>query len=214
MSESAAEKIVRLANMADYQSSLNKILSLAGNDMEVGEPDVPDDHSEAAEANDNEDMMHAGVHMNASGQACYGSVVLGHVLPHSSGKGYTGVHPTGMVTKKVPTRAKAAMALLHLHKYAPKDGKAKVKHVMLSNDVALDHVLALAGRTYSTATREKDASKGVALPDGSFPIPDKDALSDAIHAYGRAKDKDAAKAHIVSRAKALGATSMLPDGWA
>ncbi len=34
-----------------------------------------------------------------------------------------------------------------------------------------------------------------------------------MQAYGRAKDKAAAKAHIIARAKALGATAELPDDW-
>lgn len=47
----------------------------------------------------------------------------------------------------------------------------------------------------------------------SFPIPDVAHLRKAIKAYGRAKDKDKIKAHIISRAKALGATAELPDDW-
>lgn len=62
--------------------------------------------------------------------------------------------------------------------------------------------------------RDKLASKGKALPDGSYPIRNSDDLSNAIQAVGRAKDYDRAKAHIIKRAKALGKTSMLPDKWA
>lgn len=51
------------------------------------------------------------------------------------------------------------------------------------------------------------------MPDGSFPIPDKDALRRAIQSIGRAKNPDAVKRHIKKRAKALGATDMLPDDW-
>jgi HK97 family phage prohead protease len=69
-------------------------------------------------------------------------------------------------------------------------------------------------RDYSTTTRDSYAGKGWALPDGSFPIRDKGDLDNAIKAYGRAKDKPAAKAHIVKRARALKATAMLPEGWA
>lgn len=71
----------------------------------------------------------------------------------------------------------------------------------------------LASRFFSEDTREKDAKKGVALPDGSFPIPDKDALRRAIQSIGRAKDPAKAKAHIRKRARALGAEDMLPEGW-
>jgi cation transport regulator ChaB len=71
----------------------------------------------------------------------------------------------------------------------------------------------LGKRTYSTEQREKYAKEGVAMKDGSFPIPDKEALHDAIQAYGRAGNKAAAKRHIIRRAKALGASDMLPEKW-
>lgn len=63
------------------------------------------------------------------------------------------------------------------------------------------------------ASREKAADKGYALPDGSFPIRNVEELHKAIQAFGRAKDKDAAKRHIIKRAKALKATGALPDSW-
>ena len=68
-------------------------------------------------------------------------------------------------------------------------------------------------RDFSSGQREKLADKGVAMKDGSYPIPDKDALRRAIQAFGRAKNPSAVKAHIIKRARALGATDMLPDGW-
>jgi hypothetical protein len=67
---------------------------------------------------------------------------------------------------------------------------------------------------FTQAQRDKAASSGAALPDGSYPIRNKKDLQNAIHAYGRAKDKAAAKRHIVKRARALGLTSLLPEGWA
>jgi hypothetical protein len=72
----------------------------------------------------------------------------------------------------------------------------------------------VAKREFSAGDRKAAAKAGTAMPDGSFPIETKDDLANAIKAYGRAKDKTAAKAHIEARAKALGAESMLPDGWA
>ena len=68
-------------------------------------------------------------------------------------------------------------------------------------------------RTFSDAERQAAASSGAALPDGSFPIKTKADLENAIHAYGRAKNKPEAKAHIISRAKALDCADMIPDGW-
>lgn len=73
--------------------------------------------------------------------------------------------------------------------------------------------LKLAARKFSEKTRGKAAKRGIALPDGSFPIPDKDALRRAIQAIGRAKNPAKAKQHIKKRARALGATDLIPKGW-
>jgi len=71
----------------------------------------------------------------------------------------------------------------------------------------------LKKREFSTEERDKAAESGAALPDGSFPIKSVGDLKNAVKAYGRAKDKEKAKAHIIARAKALGATDELPDDW-
>lgn len=68
-------------------------------------------------------------------------------------------------------------------------------------------------RDFTGKEREKAAASGAALPDGSFPIHTTEDLHNAVQAYGRAKDKGKARAHIKSRAKALGAEHMLPDTW-
>ena len=66
----------------------------------------------------------------------------------------------------------------------------------------------------STAERKKMAASGVAMPDGSYPIPDETHLKAAIHAVGRGNAPHASiRAHIIKRAKALGLTSLLPEGW-
>jgi hypothetical protein len=72
---------------------------------------------------------------------------------------------------------------------------------------------AIEKREFSTGERKKDAGNGAALPDGSFPIENRGDLKNAIRAIGRAKDKAKAKAHIIARARALGATDLLPDDW-
>ena len=71
----------------------------------------------------------------------------------------------------------------------------------------------IAKRDFSQKERDKAAASGAALPDGSFPIENKSDLENAIQAYGRAKDKAKAKAHIIARAKALDLSSELPDDW-
>jgi hypothetical protein len=53
----------------------------------------------------------------------------------------------------------------------------------------------------------------MALEDGSFPIKNADDLKNAIMAYGRAKDKAKAKAHIMKRAEELDAEDMIPESW-
>jgi hypothetical protein len=72
---------------------------------------------------------------------------------------------------------------------------------------------ALGKKDYSDKERQEMADKGEAMPGGEFPIKTKKNLENAIQAYGRAKDKDKAKAHIKARAKALDAEDMLPKDW-
>jgi hypothetical protein len=66
---------------------------------------------------------------------------------------------------------------------------------------------------YDEETRDAMAKAGEALPDGSFPIKDEDDLKNAIQAYGRAGDKEAAKAHIMKRAAELDMEDMIPENW-
>lgn len=68
-------------------------------------------------------------------------------------------------------------------------------------------------RDFSSGERQRAADSGAALPDGSFPIKTKEDLRNAIQAIGRAKNPARAKAHIKTRARALGATDMLPESW-
>jgi hypothetical protein len=68
-------------------------------------------------------------------------------------------------------------------------------------------------KEFSGEKRAKLAKEGKARDDGSFPIESIADLRNAIRAIGRAKNPAAAKAHIVRRAKALGATNLLPAGW-
>lgn len=68
-------------------------------------------------------------------------------------------------------------------------------------------------RAYSQDTRDSMAKKGSAMADGSFPIADEADLRNAIQAFGRAKDKNATKAHIMKRAIALGKEDLIPVTW-
>lgn len=68
-------------------------------------------------------------------------------------------------------------------------------------------------REFDTEMRKEMADKGTAMDDGSYPIANTGDLKNAIQAFGRSKNKDATKAHIIKRAKALGKTDMLPEDW-
>jgi hypothetical protein len=68
-------------------------------------------------------------------------------------------------------------------------------------------------RAFTQAERDKMAKSGEAMKDGSFPIANRSDLENAIRAYGRAKNKRSTKAHIMKRAKALGAEDLIPDDW-
>lgn len=72
---------------------------------------------------------------------------------------------------------------------------------------------ALEERDFSGEQRKKMADKGTAMSDGSFPIANTEDLHNAIQALGRAKDPEAAKRHIIARARKLGAVGSLPKDW-
>lgn len=69
-------------------------------------------------------------------------------------------------------------------------------------------------RQFSTDQRKSAAKSGAALPDGSFPIQNKQDLKNAIKAVGRASNPDKAKAHIKKMAKKLDASNLIPSEWA
>jgi hypothetical protein len=64
-----------------------------------------------------------------------------------------------------------------------------------------------------TKERRKLAEEGKALPDGSFPIRNREDLKDAIQSYGRANDKAETKRWIKKRARELNAEKELPEDW-
>lgn len=71
-------------------------------------------------------------------------------------------------------------------------------------------------RMYSATQRQEMAKSGMAMPDGSYPIKDREDLANAVSAYGRAVAAgrgDEVKAWILSRAEDLDAMDTLPDDW-
>lgn len=82
-----------------------------------------------------------------------------------------------------------------------------------ANDIDAEVADLALKRMYDDDTREAMAKAGEALPDGSYPIADEEDLKNAIQAFGRAKDKAKAKAHIMKRASALGLEELIPEEW-
>jgi len=68
---------------------------------------------------------------------------------------------------------------------------------------------------FSEEERSKLAKRGLALPDGSYPIRNEDDLKNAIKAYGRSNPKDRMKVrkHITKRAKELRKEALIPQEW-
>lgn len=65
----------------------------------------------------------------------------------------------------------------------------------------------MKAREFSTGRRKKLAKTGAAMPGGGFPIVNREDLTNAKEAIGRAKNRTATIRHINERAKALGAPS-------
>jgi len=100
-------------------------------------------------------------------------------------------------------------------------------HAALTNSPAISHLPPLLAakyggeegpevlvlRDFSAAERQQGAREGWAMPDGSFPIKTREDVKNAVQAIGRASDPEAAKKHIIARAKALGCMDLLPAGW-
>lgn len=68
-------------------------------------------------------------------------------------------------------------------------------------------------RAFSDEKRMELAKEGKAMSDGSYPIVSEGDLRNAIQAYGRSKDKDATKVHIMKRARDLKLESLIPANW-
>jgi hypothetical protein len=86
---------------------------------------------------------------------------------------------------------------------------APIDQTLDATDAALD----AEKREFSAAERDKDAEAGVAMPDGSYPIKSTEDVANAVRDYNRSGQKPDVKAHIIARAKAIGAESALPDDW-
>ncbi len=109
------------------------------------------------------------------------------------------------------------IALPDLAKAAPEVIPSPIEPDELTADelTSLNKILAetdFEKREFSDKQRKHLASTGAAMKDGSYPIVTTGDLENAVHAYGRSPD-EATKSHIVTRAKALNATHLLPADW-
>lgn len=67
---------------------------------------------------------------------------------------------------------------------------------------------------YSVAELKALLAKGETMPDMSYPVANKADLQNAIHAVGRSGDShNAVRKYLIGRAKALGASDMIPGDW-
>lgn len=66
---------------------------------------------------------------------------------------------------------------------------------------------------FTDEQRQELAKKGLAMPDGGYPIRNRSDLLNAIKAYGRGTNKPEVKRWIKKRAKDLRAEHLLPDNW-
>ncbi len=106
---------------------------------------------------------------------------------------------------------KKAEALAYLER---SDAEATVAKVASTADTLVEKLKEeISKRQFTVEQRKKAAAEGVAEPDGSYPIKDEADFRNAVHAYGRSKDKAKTKSHIIARAKSLGLTHLLPKGW-
>lgn len=73
--------------------------------------------------------------------------------------------------------------------------------------------ITFAKRKFTTAQRKQEAAAGHAMPDGSYPISNKQDLMNAIRSWGRGGSDPKVKSHIKRRAKELGLENLIPENW-
>ena len=66
---------------------------------------------------------------------------------------------------------------------------------------------------YSSTERETMAQNGTAMPDGSYPIGNENDLKNAVSAFGRSKNPEKTKLHIIKRATDLELEELIPQQW-
>jgi hypothetical protein len=120
--------------------------------------------------------------------------------------------PNGIVLKGSP----AAMAAF-IHAASVRKEEAPREDAVTIAKTAAEYERILKAK-YSAEDKRKMLAQGHAIKnengDPAYPIGDKDDVDKAVHAVGRGgPDHDHIRAYIIRRAKALGASSMIPDNW-
>jgi cation transport regulator ChaB len=122
----------------------------------------------------------------------------------------TSPHKSKMDKKNAAADLKAYL----LENYGDEDGREKYDLMVEGLDVGDGNFdTPLYDKDFTAEERKEAAKKGQAMPGGGYPIRNTEDLHNAIQAIGRAKNPAATKAHIIKRAKALGAVKSLPDDW-
>lgn len=190
-------------------------------------------HMEQQKGGDVDHAMHAQMAKDAGGEHAAASEKLGMAAKShdmaamqatAAGNEESAAHHTAMskaATDSAGRRDKMAKDMGALNAYhneammSPNAVKVVAKAALQLDKDGFDKTLGewFGKREFSDKEREDAAASGEAMPDGSYPIKNGEDLANAVQAYGRAKDKAKAKAHITSRAKALGMTDKLPADW-
>ena len=155
--------------------------------------------------NDNNEDLYPGTHLCSVCDGLGKFPDTGAQCPHCEG--------SGRVNNSEAEDGRAQNEVIDRKK--PKDSNAQMtqddidRHIE-GKSIASDTEMK---RDYSDAERADMADAGQAMPGGGFPIKTVGDLKNAIQAFGRAKDPASAKAHIKSRAAALGREDLIPENW-
>lgn len=101
---------------------------------------------------------------------------------------------------------------------AREENRSTLPFTVHFDEILMEH-LAIAGiellKDYPAETRRRMAKEGRAMPNGGYPIADCADAADAIRAVGRAKpsEREAVKAFIRRRVRALGCEGSIYDNW-
>lgn len=95
-------------------------------------------------------------------------------------------------------------------------GRTRTLAVKALKDAGLDpdQIEEFVKRTFSQDERNRAASAGHAMPDGSYPIENRQDLLNAIRAVGRGSGgHDSIRRHIIRQARRLSLLNLIPDNW-